>query len=310
MGIRFHFLNVGSGNCILAHFPKRFRGSDKKEISERIMMIDICHHEDHEEYENVIEYYKRNFKNEDGSLKPIFRFVCTHPHQDHICGLTKFYNENYIKIFNFWDLNHTFEPENFDYYPTHEDDWNTYKSLSGDKSTATVIRTSREDIPMKFWHDDEDRITVLSPSKSLYKYAHYKEDGTKREANDVEIDEMSYAFLITINSRKVILAGDGRSTPFWDELYNECGAVLTNCSVLLAGHHGQESAFHEDAVKLMEPKLIIFSNSKDDDETDGAEKLYKKAVPDALILKTFEEGSIIVDIPFEKDKDITYWSSK
>ena len=273
------------------------------------MMVDMYHHDDHEEYEDILEYYRKNFRKNDGSIKPIFRFVCTHPHQDHICGLKKLFNDHDIRIFNFWDLNHSFEPENFEHHPTHEDDWDTYEKLSGKDSPATVIRTTREDSPRQFWNDDEDRMTILNPSESLIEYAHYKEDGTRRESHKVEIDEMSYALMIKINERKVILAGDGCASPCWDDIYRECKSDIKNCPILKAGHHGQKAAFHEEAVKLMDPVLIVFSNSKDLDNEHGAENLYEKVVPDALILKTWKEGTIIVDVPFDNDEKIIYYTS-
>jgi len=309
MGVRFHFLNVGSGDCTIVHFPERTRKDGKKK-TERVMMVDMYHHDDHDEYEDILAYYKRNFRNTDGSVKPIFRFVCSHPHQDHICGLNKLFDDHGIRILNFWDLNHSFEPEDFEHHPTHEDDWQTYETLSGKDSPATVIRTTREDSARQFWNDDEDRITILSPSESLIEYAHYKEDGTKRKSYEVEIDDMSYALMIKINERKVILAGDGRASPCWDDIYKECKSDIENCAVLKAGHHGQEIAFHEEAVTLMCPVLIVFSNSNDLDNKYGAENLYEETLPDALILKTCKEGTILVDVPFDSDKEITYDTSK
>lgn len=304
MSVKIHFLNVGAGDCTIVHFPSRTRG--EKTLNERIMMIDINHDPTNLDYQNVVEYYKDNFKDEKGNIKPIFRFVCTHPHQDHICGLNALLEDAKIKIQNFWDLNHDFEPEDFDHYPTHKDDWDAYKELGGEKSTATVIRTSREDEPRKFWDSSEDQITVLSPSKELIHYAHYKENGTKREKKNIEIDEMSYAFVISINSRKFLFGGEGRKTPFWENIFTNCKDIITDCCLLKASHHGQEAGFHEDAVKLINPELIIFSNSKSEDELYGCEKLYNKAVPKASVLKTCEPGNIVVEIPFDIKEDVTY----
>ena len=57
-----------------------------KSLDERIMLIDICH-DSESDNTNIINYYKNNFRNSDGTVKHIFRFISTHPHQDHICGL-------------------------------------------------------------------------------------------------------------------------------------------------------------------------------------------------------------------------------
>lgn len=302
--IKIHFLNVGSGDCTIIHFPSRKRGDQS--LDERIMMVDINHDPTNRNYQDVINYYKENFRNEAGKVKPIFRFICTHPHQDHICGLDALKNDTEIKILNFWDLEHEFEPENFDYYPTHEDDWTAYKSLTGKESTATVIRTSREDKPRKFWDSEEDRLTILSPCKELENFAHYKEDGTKRKKTEIAIDEMSYALVITINSRKILLGGEGRTTPYWENIFNNCKTSIKNCCILKASHHGQEAGFHEGAVKLINPEFIVFSNSEQEDKDYGAEKLYKKAVPDAIILKTCEPGNIVFEIPFDSSKEINF----
>lgn len=307
MGIKVHFLNVGYGDCTIIHFPERTR-ADGTEKNERIMVVDIYHSEDHDEYENVIDYYKANFKNSDGTLKPIFRFVCSHPHQDHICGLAKLFNDADIKIINFWDLEHEWEPEDFEGHPTHKDDWDKYQEIRNG-SGLTVIRSKREDTPSKYWNEDEDRIAVLSPSKELIKKAHYKEDGTKRDVKDIAIDEMSYALLIRVNSRKIILAGDGRATPVWEDIYANCEEQISNCTILKAGHHGQEASFHEESVKKMNPELIIFSNSEACDDENGAEESYQKAVSQATILKTYEHGTLIVDVPFSSDQPVAVFDS-
>lgn len=304
MSVKVHFLNVGSGDCTIVHFPPRKRGD--KSLDERIMMVDINHDPTNRSYQNVINYYKEDFRDEAGTVKPIFRFVCTHPHQDHICGLDALKNDPEIRILNFWDLKHDFEPENFDHYPTHEDDWKAYKSLTGEKSTSTVIRTSREDVPRKFWNSEEDRITILSPCKELETYAHYKEDGKKRKKTEIEIDEMSYALVITVNSRKILLGGDGKTTPFWENIYINCKDIIKDCCILKASHHGQEAGFHEEAVKLINPDYIVFSNSEKEDEDYGAEELFNEAVPKATILKTCEPGNIVFNIPFDESKEINF----
>lgn len=308
--VKIHFLNVGCGDCTIVHFPERTRKSDGKTKTERIMMIDLYHHEDHEEYEHVIDYYKNNFKNDDGSLKPIFRFVLSHPHQDHICGLNKLFNDNDIEILNFWDLEHSFEPENFDGHPTHKDDWDMYqvKRIKQD-GNPTIIRTNRDDTPRLYWNDDEDRITILSPSLEMLKNAHSnKEDETKRKPHEIDVDSISYALVLKINDRKIIFAGDGKEDT-WQDIFDNCKEHIKNCHILKAPHHGHESAFHEESVKLMNPKFIVFSNSKDEDNSNGAESKYKKVLPNSSIYKTCDEGTIIAHCPFDSQEEIQFFRS-
>jgi hypothetical protein len=217
--------------------------------------------------------------------------------------LKEFLGERGIAVWNFWDLDHTFVPADFGGHPTHEQDWKAYKTIGGTASSATVLRVTRESTPGQFWNEDGDRITVLSPSAALMRHAHYKDDGTKRDADAIEIDEMSYALLIRINSRAVILAGDGRAQPAWDDIYANCKSVLPSCYVLKAGHHGQECSFHEEAVKCMAPIHIVFSNSEDEDKANGARKEYARVCPNARIWNTWE-GTVVVRIPFEKENAI------
>jgi metal-dependent hydrolase (beta-lactamase superfamily II) len=257
------------------------------------MMLDLCHHDSHDEYEHIINYYKTHFKRPDGTPKSIFRYVCSHPHSDHIRGLNKLFNDAQITILNFWDLEHSFVPEDFGGHETHEQDWKTYKAKGNPETKPPItIITYREGPPRDFWHDGEDRITVLAPSQKLIHEAHYTEDEKKK--SPVEIDEMSYALLIRINQTKVLFAGDGKERT-WNEVFENCGKDIKDIHILKAGHHGQESGFHEDAVKIMVPKYIVISNSKEKDKDHGASDKYKKAAPETTILKTWEKGTIIAE---------------
>ena len=117
---------------------------------------------------------------------------------------------------------------------------------------------------------------------------------------------MSYALLITINDRKIILGGDGRADPVWEDIYLNCKESIQNSIILKAPHHGHLSGFHEKAVKLMNPGLIIFSNNKDEDKENGAATEYKKAVPNSILLKTCDSGTIVVKVPFDSTKNVQY----
>ena len=113
---------------------------------------------------------------------------------------------------------------------------------------------------------------------------------------------MSYALLIKINSRKVILGGDG-TTRVWTDIADNCAPIIENIDVLKAAHHGHLSGFYEKAAELMKPKFIIFSNSLGEHRVNGVEREYKSAIPGAEVCKTFE-GTIVVDVPFEQNEEI------
>lgn len=296
--VKFHFLNVWYGNTTIIHFPERQETWTGRKINERITLIDFCHTENHDEYENVIDYYKNNF-----SGKNIFRYICTHPHHDHICGLHKLLEKSNINISCFWDLEHSFEPESFDWHSWHKDDWNSYKSLRKWDKNIQVLNYSSNTDQKDFWHDWEDRITILCPSNEMLEKAHKKEDWSNRDKKDILIDYISYAFLIKINWLKVVLAGDTKED-WWKEIYNNHKDLIKDVNILLAGHHWQESAIEENSIKQMNPQYIIFSNSKEEDDNYWGEAKYKKLCPNAEILKTCDKWTIVINCKFNWDIEI------
>ena len=54
----------------------------------------------------------------------------------------------------------------------------------------------------------------------------------------------------------------------------------------------------------MNPEYVIFSNSKEEDESNGAEELYQKALPNAQILKTCDWGTIVMEVPYDAGKPV------
>lgn len=291
MAVKFHFLNVWCGDCTIIHFPERKREQSWEKIWERIMVIDINHAEDHDEYENFLEYYNTHFQ-----WKSIFRYVCTHPHHDHIKWLHKVIDE--LEILNLRDLDHEFSPVEF-HHDWHESDWKKYEELRDSISHRKTY--TRETEPCEY--RNEDKIKILSPSLDLIEKAHYKDDGTKREI--VDIDLMSYALLIEVNSRKIVLGWDAKENG-WNDIYENCADLIENVDVLKAPHHWRQSAFHEDAVKHMNPNHIVFSMSENWDSEHWAEDLYLRAIPDAKIYKTNMYWTMIMTVPFSKDEEIYF----
>ncbi len=300
-GVNFHFLNVGYGDCTIIHWPQRTCGESK--YDERIAMVDVYHDTDQDYYEDVINYYKCNFQDYNGNPKSIWRFICTHPHQDHICGLKQIFEDNRLSICNFWDVDHNFEPEDFDGHETHEEDWSKYQEVRSSKNGGPILINATRGNVRKYW--DEDRITILSPSQEMIDDVHGpKQDGTKHKPHEIDIDHISFSLMVDINSIKVILGGDGKDKA-WNDIYDNCKEHIANCNILKASHHGHQSGFHEDAVKKMNPRFVIFSNSAEEDENNGAEKDYRRVLPMANIFKTCEHGTIVANCGFDGSIRIT-----
>lgn len=293
MSVDFHFLNVGDGDCTVIDFPARTMGTLNKDP--RVMMVDSHHHEDHDEYEHIIDYYKRNFRDEAGYVRPVFRYIATHPHKDHMKGIKQIFGEMIVQ--NFWDVKHEFEPApggpDWDLY---KDDWEFYKQLREGESDQTVLRYTDASKQAQYW--DQDRIEVLSPSPELYRSVHYKEDGTKRTVEEigVRLNNLSYVLLIRVNGLKVLLTGDAEPM-CWDYIMRNHKDKIRDVDILKAPHHGRESAFHEEAVKWMNPRRIVFSVAEDCEH--AVPEKYEKAAPHAVSYKTHELGSFILRCGFD-----------
>lgn len=296
MSVKIHFLNVGDGDCTIVDFPKRVVKSTGKTKNARVMMVDINHHDNHNDYEHVINYYKQNF----GS-RPIFRFIATHPHKEHIKGIKHLFEDRGIKVVNFWDLEHDFEPaQEGKEWEDYKEDWEKYCNLRKmkDEEGLCVRHYWDHQSRIKYW--DEDRIEILSPSKELHKFVHYTEDGKKRSKEEIGqlLNNMSYVLLIHINDLKVLLAADAEEK-CWEYILKKYKEKIKDVDILKAAHHGRLSGFHGEAVKIMKPKHIIFSCTLNTDYKYGAEDEYKKIVPDAEIYKTHLYKTIVLDCDFE-----------
>lgn len=299
MPVKIHFLNVGAGDCTIIHLPERIlynkqTGSVIANLPERITMIDFKHHEDHDEYEHVIDYYKENFAN-----KSIFRLINTHPHHDHIRGLHKLFEDSGIEVVNFWDVPHTFKPESFEGDDWHKDDWDTYQAIRDTSiNTPKTLNYTKENERKPFWDEDNDNIFILSPTKELLDYGHYDSEGNERDAANIEIDDISYALMLKVNDVKVIFSGDGREKT-WESIMGHSPDLVKNVTILKAPHHGVESAFHEASVKHINPTHVVFSNGYQEDVDHGSESLYSKHLPSANILKTSDHGTLIASIDYD-----------
>jgi competence protein ComEC len=300
MSVKFHFLDVGDGDCTIIDFPKRVFRQSGQEIADRMMMVDIHHHDDHDTYVHITDYYKKNFKDTNGYVRPLHRYVVSHPHMDHMKGLSHLFE--HIPIYNVWDIQHEFTPEKSGDKWEQYKDWLLYEALRSKTSgDPTVLNHLDETTPALYWNEDD--IDILSPSKELLRFAHYKDDGSKRTAEEIGqvLNNISYVLLVRINGLKVVLAGDAEPK-CWEYILENHSEKIKNIDILKAPHHGRESAFHEEAVKLMNPKHIIFSVSEDCEHT--VPEKYIKAAPDATIYQTCDYGTLVFDCDF--DGNITW----
>jgi len=231
--MKIHFLNVGKGNCTIIEFP-----------SGHLTMIDIDNSkidDDDDALTEPIDYFLSKFPNQS-----LFRFILTHPDMDHLSGLNQLATK--VSIINFWDTNHnkSFSDEDWEGSPYDKKDWEKYLTLRKSESDPKALQLYRDATSECCW--TQDGISILSPSASLVKLAHDKE----------EYNHLSYVLRIEYAGVKVILGGDA-SKEAWDEIYKHYKDEFLKADVFLAPHHGSADNVHEDAFKAIDPDYVIVS---------------------------------------------------
>lgn len=292
---KVHFLNVGHGDGSIIEFPNRKMMIDinngqaldettKNELMESfsITPVDLMFKSFNKillekgyniPLTNPIQYIK------DLGITSVFRFVLSHPHMDHMTGLNALVNEEEIGIANFWHSGVEIEKPDFSNSTYNEQDWDTYIKLKDSKENPKNLVKNAGDTG-EFWTNDG--IEILCPTDELKELAVEKN----------RLNLCSYVLLITYKGYRFVLAGDAEKEN-WDYIVENYADKITNINILKAAHHGRESGFHEEAVKLMNPEYTIVSVGKKPD-TDAHDK-YRKYTREKVLSTRFR-GNIIVSI--------------
>jgi len=112
---------------------------------------------------------------------------------------------------------------------------------------------------------------------------------------------------------KVIIAGDNESASY-NELFQQWdfNNIIKDADVLVASHHGRESGFHSDFVKLVNPRLTVISDSskKDTSAVDDYTKISRgwkvysrkdNSSQDRKTVSTYHDGVINIKFGFDNN---------
>jgi len=290
--VKVHFLNVGHGDCmIIEHNSGRItmidvnNGQDLDRttaeelypsfglLAERIEIDELIGRNKYQilaergydiALTNPIEYLKDHYPGAD-----LFRYIQTHPDLDHMRGLLALGTAG-IGILNFWDTEHGKTPEFQS--DADEQDWKEYESYSEEKKNNKCLHLYRGDCGA-FWNEEPkgvaggDGISILSPTKELVASAN--------EAGDS--NNLSYVIRLRYQGVTVIFGADA-GKDVWEDLVDTYGEQL-KCHVLKASHHGRDTGYHQDAVKLMSPEYTIVSvGKKPENDASNKYRQYSKHV--------------------------------
>jgi len=305
--LKIQFFNVGHGDCTFVQFP-----------TDRNMLVDINNSKAVDEgvEEDILESVELSLKQwslqksisidsifsfarkrgvelpepvdpiaelKGLGVSSIFRYVQTHPDMDHMSGLYRLHCQEQIPIINFWDTQNTkkqdFDESRFQRYD--ERDWDEYQRLRLSNTNPKALFFHRGD---RLDYFQQDGITILAPTKELCEKANSTEDYNKS----------SYVLLLQHKGCKIVLGGDA-DQEVWQSIIDvqELAAMLKDVTVLKASHHGRESGFHEDAVRIMSPQYTVCSIGKKP-ETD-AHNAYAKYTS-KQVLSTRFRGNITMQV--------------
>ena len=227
---------------------------------------------------NPLEFLKEMYPG-----KPIWRYIQTHPHMDHMRGLVAI-GQDHIGIANLWDTDHDYVPD--DLTDADRVDWDEYQALRSGKRTTNVLRICRGAKAVFYGEDPAgvppgDGIQILHPP------------GGARTSADSDENPNSLSYILRMEYKGIvfIFGGDAEES-VWKEVAQACPKLL-KCNVLKASHHGRDTGYCEDAVKLMQPEYTVVSVGNKPD-TDASNK-YKKHSQN--VWSTRWRGDITVTVP-------------
>lgn len=260
-----HFLNVGFGDNIVIQFPKDDNGNRKYGLV------------DCKNGTKTLDYLGELMRN-DNEQPTRLAFICaTHPHYDHISGISKVMNSQYCPH-EFWDSGFRHNSQ-------------TYSHILEDV-IAKNIRMVRVSSGME-WYFHQVRITALSPSITLRnRYATYGID--MNNASIVLRIEHNRENVITMQSKEyegdksaeaereagrsvVILTGDAEFDS-WSHICQEFPMVertstnkplvkkmvnYLSSAVVKVAHHGSMHSTPLDVYEKMGPHTAIISTKQE-----------------------------------------------
>src|SRR5205807_1447335 len=163
----------------------------------------------------------------------IWRFILSHPDMDHLDGLNNLHTLK--SIICFWDAGVRKPKPDFEGSPFNEDDWDRYEMVRDQKSGICVINNlAGASFPFANLAQDRspggDGLQILAPDQALVKQAN--EGGDTNDAS----------FVIVYHSQggKVLLPGDAHDAT-WKYVLTHFKALVEDCSILVAPHHGRKS---------------------------------------------------------------------
>ena len=286
-----HILNVGRGSCTVVRSPSgratmidindggRLRPEEYEAIKQRFSfsaLADALIKQEEQKLDDPIDWFRANVGTS------MWRFILSHPDRDHMAGIRRLLSdEREIAVSNFWDYEHTRTRTEAD-YPNNPAGWLDWRWYMGfHRQLNWTVTWPRRLAPLRgdtdnYWTDDS--IEVLSPTWPLI---------VTCDAQD-EYNDASYVLRVWHGPTSRLLAPGDVEEKGWNDMI--AAGLSLRANVLIASHHGRNSGYHEQALDLINPEVVIISSDKLPAKDDASEK-YKRR---ARVFSTRDHGTITV----------------
>lgn len=308
-----HILNVGHGDAIIIGLPS-------KNGEARTYGLVDCY-----KGSKVKQYLNELYKDKQ---KQRLAFICaTHPHWDHISGISSFITDVDYCPHEFWDSGFRHESN------TYRDILVNIMQARKNKDIAFVRVSSGME-----WYFGKVRISALSPSVVLRnKYAtygvdmnnasivlrleHHKDNVLFLQSQQYDKDDPATPEAERKASRSVMILGGDAEFDAWAQVTNEYPKLetdiwqgplvkkminLLNCYVVKVSHHGSMHSAPLDMYEKMSPCVAIVSCEQKVETTQkGSHTLTRGYYPHPSAIMALEECGIEIlttDGSYEKGK--------
>ena len=209
---KIFFFKVGNGHCLYIEFPNGKNGLVDVKVSTE------------NNNDNIIDVLS--------GVKKIDYLFITHPHQDHIGGLSELISNFKIGTF-------IYSPIYFRPSPVYND-WNIYEKMKqGDYCDQKYEVKSG-------WNTKigDCRIDYLAPVDYLL------------QNQSDNVNNNGLLLKITCRGHKIIIPGDIEEDA-WEHINN---SDIEGTTLLLASHHGNNSGYNLEKIKKMNLAFVIISS--------------------------------------------------
>jgi competence protein ComEC len=286
-----HVLNVGRGSCTVIQSPSgratmidindggKLRPDEYEAIKQRsslAMFAEAQIKKEEQLLDDPIDWLRANVGTS------MWRFILSHPDMDHLSGIRRLFNgSSGIDLTVAWAYDHKRVRKEED-FPTEAGwlDWLWYTAFRLAYPLDGVTWPQRihphRGASANYW--TPDNIEILSPTQPLI-------DGC--DACD-EYNDASYVLAVSHGlTSRLLIPGDAEDKA-WNDMIK--AGVWLRSNVLIASHHGRNSGFHEEALDLIKPEVVIISSDEIPTKEDAINEYRKRS----RVFSTREYGTLTV----------------